>query len=50
MAFKSVEAYNNDRYNGMFILQNDGDYADVIFMYRNKQGFKMFSTGSVVHL
>lgn len=37
MAFKSVEDYNSDRYNGMFILQNDGDYADVIFMYRSKK-------------
>lgn len=37
MAFKSVDEYNNERYKGMFILQNDGDYADVIFMYRDKR-------------
>lgn len=37
MAFKSMDDYNQNRYNGMFILQNDGDYADVIFMYRSKR-------------
>lgn len=37
MAFKSVEDYNNERYGGLFQLQNDGDYADVIFMYRSKK-------------
>lgn len=36
MAFKSVDAYNQERYHGMFMLQNDGDFADVIFMYRSK--------------
>ena len=36
MAFKSVKAYNEERYGGMFLLRNDGDYADVIFLYRNE--------------
>lgn len=35
MAFKSLSEYNNDRYGGMFLLKNDGDSADVIFMYRS---------------
>ncbi len=35
MAFKSITDYNNDRYGGMFLLKNDGDYEDVIIMYRN---------------
>ena len=33
MAFKSIKAYNEERFGGMFTLRNDGDYADVIFMY-----------------
>lgn len=36
MAFKSIDAYNESRYRGMFLLRNDGDYADVIFMYRDR--------------
>ena len=35
MAFKSISEYNDDRYHGMFMLKNDKDYADVIFLYRN---------------
>ena len=35
MAFKSIAEYNDDRYHGMFMLRNDKDSADVIFMYRN---------------
>lgn len=35
MAFKTVDAYNEERYGGMFRLQNDRDYADVIFLYRS---------------
>lgn len=35
MAFKSMKDYNEQRFGGMFLLRNDGDYADVIFMYRS---------------
>lgn len=35
MAFKSVNQYNQERYGGLFRLVNDGDSADVIFLYRN---------------
>lgn len=33
MAFKTLEQYNEEKYGGWFILKNDGDYADVIFLY-----------------
>lgn len=33
MAFKSVKSYNDERFGGMFLLRNDGDYADVVFLY-----------------
>ena len=36
MAFKTVKSYNEEKFNGLFLLRNDGDYADVIFMYRNE--------------
>ena len=35
MAFKSISKYNEERYGGMFLLRNDGDSADVIFLYRS---------------
>lgn len=35
MAFKTVEQYNGEKYNGKFVLQNDKDVADVIFLYRS---------------
>ena len=35
MAFKSLRTYNEERYGGLFRLVNDGDSADVIFLYRN---------------
>lgn len=35
MAFKSVEQYNEERFGGFFMLRNDGDYKDVIFLYQN---------------
>lgn len=34
MAFKSVQSYNEERFGGFFLLRNDGDYADVIFLYQ----------------
>lgn len=36
MAFKSVKEYNENKFNGFFLLRNDGDYADVILMYRSE--------------
>lgn len=36
MGFKSMENYDEDRYGGMFRLINDGDYKDVIIMYRGR--------------
>lgn len=35
MAFKSVKEYNEQRFGGLFLLRNHGDYADVVFLYRN---------------
>lgn len=35
MAFKKVSDYNAERYGGMFLLKNDGDYADVVILYRS---------------
>lgn len=34
MAFKTVADYNQDKYKGKFRLANNGDRADVIFLYR----------------
>lgn len=36
MAFKTMEAYDEARYGGMFRLINDGDYKDVVIMYQNR--------------
>lgn len=35
MAFKTAKQYNEERFGGRFTLRNDGDYADVIFLYRD---------------
>ena len=35
MAFKSLKEFNESRYGGWFLLRNDGDHADVTFLYRN---------------
>lgn len=35
MGFKSVEQYNEERFGGFFLLRNDGDYKDVIFLYQS---------------
>ena len=35
MGFQSVKDYNEEKFGGLFLLRNDGDYADVIFMYRS---------------
>ena len=35
MAFKTVDQFNKERgYDNYFSLRNDGDYADVVFLYR----------------
>lgn len=35
MAFKSVEQFNDERYHNLFRLVNDGDSADVVFLYQS---------------
>ena len=35
MAFKSVKAYNEERFGNFFLLRNDGDFKDVVFLYRS---------------
>lgn len=35
MAFKTARQYNEEKFGGLFLLRNDGDSADVIFLYRN---------------
>lgn len=36
MAFKSAKQYNEDKFGGLFRLVNDGDSAQVIFLYRSE--------------
>lgn len=47
MAFKSVEQFNDDRYHGMFRLVNDGESADVVFLY---QSFKDMMVADVHYI
>lgn len=35
MAFKKLEDYNESRFEGLFVLRDDGDYRDVIILYRS---------------
>lgn len=35
MAFKSVTQYNEERFGGLFMLREDGESKDVVFLYRN---------------
>lgn len=35
MAFRSMKEYNETKYKNWFVLRNDKDFADVIFLYRN---------------
>lgn len=35
MAFKSVTEFNDNRYHNLFRLVNDGEYADVVFLYQS---------------
>ena len=36
MAFKSVKEIRNEKNAGKFNLDGNGDFADVIFLYRNE--------------
>jgi len=35
MGFKSVKEFNDNRYHDLFRLINDGEYADVVFLYQS---------------
>lgn len=35
MAFKKLEEYNSERYDGFFILRDDGEFKDVIPLYQS---------------
>lgn len=35
MAFKSFSQYQEDKYGDFFVLPNDGDTADVVFLYKS---------------
>lgn len=35
MAFKKITEYNEERFGNFFLLRNDGDFADVVFLYRS---------------
>lgn len=37
MAFKSLKDYNEEKFGGLFLLRNDGDYADVVFLYPREE-------------
>lgn len=41
MGFKSMTEYNDERYGGMFMLREDGESAEVIFMYQNRSDAMM---------
>lgn len=41
MAFKSMTQYNDERYKNFFLLKDDGDYADVIFLYTRPEDVLM---------
>lgn len=36
MGFKKVSAYTAEKYGDKFVLQNDQDYADVVFLYQSE--------------
>lgn len=35
MGFKTVTAYNEERFGDFFVLRDDGDFADVVLLYQN---------------
>lgn len=37
MAFKTMSQYNEEKFGGLFLLRNDQDFADVIFLYRSSE-------------
>ena len=37
MAFKTIDEYAEQKYQNRFVLQNHGDSADVIFLYRSRK-------------
>lgn len=37
MAFKSVQQYNEERFGSFFLLRDDGDSADVVFLYEKPE-------------
>ena len=41
MGFKSIEEYNDDRYKNLFRLTDNGDTAQVIFLYQSKREMLM---------
>lgn len=41
MAFKSMVQYNEERYGNLFTLSNDGNFADVVFLYQSKNDVLM---------
>lgn len=41
MGFKSMAEYTDQKYGNWFRLQNDGDYADVILLYRDMRDVVM---------
>ena len=37
MAFKAINDYNEARFGGLFVLRDDGDSSEVVFLYRSAQ-------------
>lgn len=37
MAFKTVTQYNEERFGGLFLLRNDGDSANAVFLYQSPE-------------
>ena len=44
MAFKKAEEYIKEKQGGFFGLRGDGEYADVIFMYKSKSDMVVCDT------
>ena len=44
MAFKTIKNYNETKFAGTFRLTNDGDYADVVFLYRSQDDVMVADT------
>lgn len=37
MGFRSATTYNEQKYGNKFVLQNDGDFAEVVFLYKSQE-------------